>query len=473
MDHRSGRGHGAALFRSFHVNAARDPGRCGGKPRRACLLAECLTSVLGRYLSTDFARLRSAGYGETNETLASAAHIALSLVLGAAHVVVLASSLLSSAALLAFYDFSLSMLVAVVVSLITLLSVAISLRQQRTIREQLAASSTAHEVLHVLLSALPTLYASGATERALWRWTRHLSTQLQLDVKNAEIGLQQSLVVQVGQQVTQLFALAWMMQQALSHETTVGQLLTTTLLVSNVMRASLDASQTALSFVTLKPHWERVTSLFELSAESTDRETLSAQQLAFPQAAELRLENVSFRYDDQCPWVLSNHTSSFQSGKHAVLRAASGAGKSTMLRLLAGLLAPESGSVRVLGRDPRRYAGMVTYLPQQASLLEASIGTNLTTLSGAPLERALEVAKHTGLEQMLRSLPMGVETLVSAGGSNLSAGQRQLILLTAAFATSAPVLLLDEVVSQLDPQSQSRVNWSELGIGRTIVEVRH
>lgn len=144
-----------------------------------------------------------------------------------------------------------------------------------------------------------------------------------------------------------------------------------------------------------------------------------------------------------------------------------------MLRLLAGLLAPERGTVRVLGKDPRLVRGLVSYLPQQSILLEASIATNLRVLSGRGLDEALRVARHTGLSDLLQRLPMGAETIVSLAGGNLSAGQRQLILLTAAFASRSPVVLLDEPLSQLDYQASQRIHWSKLTEGRTVVLVRH
>jgi ABC-type bacteriocin/lantibiotic exporter with double-glycine peptidase domain len=171
--------------------------------------------------------------------------------------------------------------------------------------------------------------------------------------------------------------------------------------------------------------------------------------------------------------VLEGQTQELPGGQHTILRAASGAGKSTLLRLLAGLLDPERGQVSVLGHDPRTARGLVAYLPQRLTLLETSIGANLVALSGAPLEHVLQVAKLTGLDTMLAELPMGTETLVGTGGNNLSAGQRQLVALTAVFATSVPVVLLDEAVAQLDAASRARIQWQALGRNRTIVSVQH
>ena len=83
------------------------------------------------------------------------------------------------------------------------------------------------------------------------------------------------------------------------------------------------------------------------------------------------------------------------------------------------------------------------------------------------------MAQLTGLDELLRRLPMGGETPVSSGGTNLSSGQRQLIVLTAVFASSRPVLLLDEATSQIDLETRRRCQWGPLLAGRTVIRVEH
>jgi len=143
------------------------------------------------------------------------------------------------------------------------------------------------------------------------------------------------------------------------------------------------------------------------------------------------------------------------------------------LRLLAGLLPPSRGRVSIFGIDARSARHLVLYVPQHCNLLEASIGENLRLLSGASQDEIERVAELTGLSELLASLPMGVETPVAARGQNLSSGQRQLIILTAAFASDRPVLLLDESLSQIDARSRRRMNWPALIENRTVVAVEH
>jgi ABC-type bacteriocin/lantibiotic exporter with double-glycine peptidase domain len=129
--------------------------------------------------------------------------------------------------------------------------------------------------------------------------------------------------------------------------------------------------------------------------------------------------------------------------------------------------------VCVFGNDPRQARDLVLYVPQHCELFEASIADNLRLLSSAEPAELERVARLTGLSRLLGELPMGMETPVAARGQNLSSGQRQLIVLTAAFASRRPVLLLDEATSQIDAAARSRIDWKALQENRTIVAVEH
>jgi len=185
------------------------------------------------------------------------------------------------------------------------------------------------------------------------------------------------------------------------------------------------------------------------------------------------VEHAWFRYSRDDRWILQNHDFQVRRGEMVHLRAPSGSGKSTLLRLIGGLLEPTQGNISVFGMTPAEAAEQVLYLPQSCELFETSIRHNLELLSCAPRARILQVAQQTGLSRMLESLPMGEETRVAAQGQNLSSGQRQLILLTAAFASHREVLLLDESTGQIDVQTRSRFDWAALTRGRTVIWVEH
>jgi ABC-type bacteriocin/lantibiotic exporter with double-glycine peptidase domain len=432
-----------------------------------------LSQVLTQYLNTPQDRLQSSQYGETNETLSSATLAVVSMVRAAVRLLTLCLSGLAYWLMLAVYSLELAFFASALVLVIGLVCVSFSLKEQRMVRALLSASSKNRDLLHVLITAIPTLRASGATRRLVDRWVELVRAQAVHAVRRDYVQLNRGVVIQFGQLVASWGATAWLIRQTLDGSISLGVLITATLLVGSLVRGGVGVVETLFGVYALQPHWERVNALLEQARHAPQREALGAEDVAHLQRHGLRLDGVSYRYDAAERWVLQDYTAHFPPGQHTVLRAASGSGKSTILRSLAGVTCPVAGQVTVFGRDPHACSGLVAYLPQQSMLLEASIATNLTTLSGAKVERALQVAEATGLAHMLETLPMGAETWVSAGGGNLSAGQRQLILLTAVFAGAAPVVLLDEATSQLDHASLSRIQWPVLCAGRTVVSVAH
>lgn len=431
--------------------------------------ARCLGELLIHFLRAPYSRVANRLFGATSETFASASAVVVTLVtsvLGTA--ISLMTGFLAFVALCSCSRY-LALLAAAVALVLAAVTTLLSLREGRITERMLDVSAQAHQLLHVALSALPTLRASGATERLVERWADACGrrTRDALDCEN--LRLDRAVAIQTGRQLmawATSAALAW---QVLDGEASLGTLMFATMLVGQVLQRLLDALQGLMGWVDLAPHRARVDSL--LAELGNERAAPTTKLRNYHVAIEA--SGLCVRFGVEQPWILDRYSVRVAPAQHLVLTGASGSGKSTLLRVIAGLVLPERGRVEVFGVDPFAEPGLVAYVPQRASLLEASIATNLTVLSGASLEQALIVAQSTGLARMLSRLPMGHETLVAAGGSNLSAGQQQLILLTAAFASGRPVVLLDEVTSQLDAETRSKIRWDVLEQGRTIVSVRH
>ncbi|MBS9373836.1 thiol reductant ABC exporter subunit CydD [Rhodococcus sp. B50] len=167
-------------------------------------------------------------------------------------------------------------------------------------------------------------------------------------------------------------------------------------------------------------------------------------------------------------------------GRVTALTGANGAGKSTALLALLGLAEPSEGAVTV---DGRRVAGdedwwsRVAWLPQRPVLLPGTLADNLRLTGVDPEAPELDdVCAATGFDSVLAELPDGWETVVGAGGTGLSLGQRQRLALTRTLASPRPVLLLDEPTAHLDEGTEATVLDTLRGLaaaGRTVVVVAH
>jgi ATP-binding cassette, subfamily C, bacterial len=193
----------------------------------------------------------------------------------------------------------------------------------------------------------------------------------------------------------------------------------------------------------------------------------------------IAFENVVFSHAQQP--VLRGVSINIPANAITVIQGASGAGKTTMLDLLVGLLRPQSGVVRV-GKDDLndidalRWRQMIGYVPQELALFHDTIRDNITLydeqLSNEAVEESLRLS---GVSAFVHQLPHGIQTDVGEFGGKLSGGQRQRISLARALVTSPKLLILDEVTSALDPETEDAIvsNIAELRGRYTIVAITH
>ncbi|RSE87529.1 ABC transporter ATP-binding protein [Achromobacter denitrificans] len=175
----------------------------------------------------------------------------------------------------------------------------------------------------------------------------------------------------------------------------------------------------------------------------------------------LELRGATWRYSGEGRGGLHGVDLVLRRGSRVALIGASGGGKSTLLRMLAGLYPPQQGELLRDGKpvDWAELRTLATLIPQEAEVFEASVQENLTF--GEPADAAaLQAAVHTGVfDEVLQRMPGGLDSPVNERGSNLSGGQRQRLALSrgALAAQGSSLLLLDEPTSALDPQAEGRV----------------
>lgn len=179
-------------------------------------------------------------------------------------------------------------------------------------------------------------------------------------------------------------------------------------------------------------------------------------------SGHLRLENVKFAHQGS-RLGMSLPSMKITPGERIGIVGPVGSGKSTLLKLLAGLYAPQEGHVLVDGLDIRQVAEddlrrQVIYFPQDYRLITGSLRENLTLGLPTPADEVLlKTASKTGLAELIKNHPMGLDLPISEGGNGLSGGQRVQVGLTRLLLAKPKVLLLDEPTANLDQESEARV----------------
>lgn len=194
----------------------------------------------------------------------------------------------------------------------------------------------------------------------------------------------------------------------------------------------------------------------------------------------LELVDVSFQFDADSPMILDKVSLSVAPGDFVAIVAPSGEGKTTLLKIMLGLLRPTSGEVRVDGVSLEKlgvgtFREAIAAVMQEDLLFSGSIMDNIGFFDPSlDFERVRRAAQLAAVDQDVEAMPMGYHTLVGDMGAALSGGQRQRILLARALYRNPTVLFLDEATSHLDSKREKLVNHavSQLGITRVIAAHR-
>ncbi|GKX66559.1 ABC transporter [Clostridium sp. TW13] len=196
---------------------------------------------------------------------------------------------------------------------------------------------------------------------------------------------------------------------------------------------------------------------------------------------EIIFKNVDFRYKDSEVPVLENLSFSIKPGETIAFVGASGAGKSTILNLVIGFFQTTNGQVLIDGEDIKNlnlqsYRSHIAVVPQNAILFSDTIRENIIYGTNDISDEELnEIIKAANLEELVESLPDGLNTKLTEHGRNLSGGQRQRVSIARAFVRKPKILILDEATSALDSVSEKNIQQSieSLVKGRTTLVVAH
>ena len=196
----------------------------------------------------------------------------------------------------------------------------------------------------------------------------------------------------------------------------------------------------------------------------------------------IQLRGVCFKYGGpEAPNILSDITLDIAPGRMIAFVGRSGCGKTTLIKLIAGLLEPTEGTIlfdstdlKTLNyRDVRRHIGMVL---QEIHIFNESIARNIAFGDAEPdLDRVLAAAQTAAAHDFIMRLPLGYETKIGESGLSLSGGQKQRFAIARAMYNNPPVLIFDEATSALDTESERAIqdNLGRLTAGRTTIVIAH
>jgi len=179
------------------------------------------------------------------------------------------------------------------------------------------------------------------------------------------------------------------------------------------------------------------------------------------------MTGVNFRYSDTDKWSLTDINIDVKNGSFVALVGSSGAGKTTVVDLLLGLINPDSGQILISGQNPaasiHRWPGSISYVPQEVTILNATFAENVAlgfSKEELDMDRVMHALAAANLNNFVSGLENGILTVVGERGLSLSGGQKQRLGIARALYTMPMLIILDEATSSLDAETENLIGQS-------------
>ena len=265
--------------------------------------------------------------------------------------------------------------------------------------------------------------------------------------------------------------------RVIAGELTTGDVVLFFAYVTNFYTPMKGVARSSYVFSKASVGAERIAEVMSIRSEVTDREDA---RHVFKLKGAIEFREVSFEYEDS-QTVLSRINLNVAPGERLAIVGATGAGKSTLVSLVARFYDPTCGEIRIDGEDIRNYSlqslrDQISLVLQDSLLFRGTIRENIAFgCPGATDEAIVAAAVTANADEFIQRLPEGYETLVAERGTTLSGGQKQRIAIARAILRDAPILVLDEPTSGLDAAAeQSVLNALErAATGRTTLIIAH
>lgn len=357
--------------------------------------------------------------------------------------------------------------VTLVMLIFTLLT---SFLQMKVVRKRMAVEGEESGMTYALISGVQKIKLSGAEKRVFARWGN-------VYAKLSELFYNPPLFLKVNSALSLAITLLGnvvIFYAAVKREVSVADYYAFNTAYGMVSGAFLALAGIATVASEIKPILEGIKPIMDTAPEVSE-----GKQVIERLSGSIELNNVSFRYNENMPYVIDNLSLKIRAGQYVAICGTTGCGKSTLMRLLLGLETAEKGAIYYDGNDIskidlkslRHKIGTVL---QNGKLFQGDIYSNIVI--SAPhltIDDAWEAAELAGAAEDIRRMPMGMHTLISEGGGGVSGGQRQRLMIARAIAPKPKILMFDEATSALDNLTQKTVSKSLDSLKCTRIVIAH
>lgn len=368
-------------------------------------------------------------------------------------------------------------LIVVAVGLVQMiLLVATTRKLHRLTQQDLNAQAETQAYLVETLKGIETLKAFGTEDRALSHWTDLFYKQLNINLKRNHLTALNSVLLGMFRTFSPLLLLWTGGMLVLNGQMTLGTMLALNALAAAFLAPVSTLAGTGQQLQVVGGYLDRITDVLLAPREQTARHEKKA---AGDLSGHIQVKNMSFRYNENSPYVLKNIDFQVKPGQRVAIVGPTGSGKSTLIKLLLGFYSPNEGDV--LYDDTSLWQYDLTTVRQKMGvvlqdlfLFSGSIRENISFKDPeSSMDDIMQVAQLAQIHQEISKMPMAYETLLGEGGIGLSGGQKQRIALARALLTSPQLLILDEATSHLDNVTEDQIEKRLQALACAQVVVAH
>ncbi len=360
---------------------------------------------------------------------------------------------------------------SVIFLLITMaFSLITSIMQMGLMEKQMKAHSEVAGLSYSLISGVEKIKLSGAEKRAFAKWGKAFAAEAAYTYNPPiliKINTVISLIITSVQTVVMYYI-------TIKQGVSLAEYSAFNAAFGTMSGAFTGLLSMALFTANIKPVLEMVEPILKARPEiEAEKEVISRVSGA------IKIENVSFKYHDEGPNVLSDFSLSIKPGQYVAIVGKTGCGKSTLVRLLLGFEKPDKGAIYYDNKDIKRIdlkslRKNIGVVLQDGKVFSGDIFSNITISDPQlTLADAWLAAEVSGLADDIKNMPMGMNTMISEGTGGISGGQKQRLMIARAVAPKPKILIFDEATSALDNLTQKKVSDALDSMGCTRIVIAH
>ncbi len=378
--------------------------------------------------------------------------------------------------MMALYSLKLTAVVLCAIILYTIVRLALYRPLHQATEEMIQSSAKEQSNFLENIRGIQTikLFGNESQRQGIWqnRYAEVINSEIRLGRLNISFDSFNKLLFGLENVLVIYFAALMVMANSLS----VGMVLAFIAYKGQLTSRFANLIEQIIQFKMMRLHLDRIADI-ALTEQEANRE--GEATFTDEPKGQLTLENICFSYsDDQAP-ILNNVNLSLDAGESIAITGPSGAGKTTLMKIMLGLLQPSSGKVLLDGKDInhvglKNYRKKIAAVMQDDTLLAGSIADNISFFDPQPNYLKIEQCAHiAAIHDDINKMTMGYNSLVGDMGSNLSGGQIQRLLLARALYQTPCVLFMDEATSHLDKDNETKISEQIQHLPITRIMIAH